>query len=154
MDTTAGIRSDWCLNIPFWRYFGIVIVLALVVRIALSALRAPKLAYEAKGSFRTYFVMFFRTFSGFHPKLPGSDPKGEGLPPDYWYPFFLGVLELTAYPILIAINAQTGIGAWIALKALAQWKVWAEDRAVFNLFLIGNAMNVLLAFLVLKQFVS
>ncbi len=89
-----------------------------------------------------YFTMVWRSIFGLR------------TPSDYGYTFILGTLELSAYPILIAINAWTVIGAWIGLKALAQWKVWGSDRATFNLFLIGNAINVLIAFFVLTQFVT
>ncbi|BBO69644.1 hypothetical protein DSCA_35740 [Desulfosarcina alkanivorans] len=40
---------------------------------------------------------------------------------DYWYPFFLGWLELVSYPILLHSDKATYIGAWLAFKTVHKW---------------------------------
>jgi hypothetical protein len=72
---------------------------------------------------------------------------------DYSLPFWLGLLELYTYPILIATDALSIIGAWIAFKAVAQWGGWREQRVTFNRFLLGNALVVVIAYL-LSRYVS
>jgi hypothetical protein len=73
---------------------------------------------------------------------------------DYWYNFWLGLLEILSYPILMVTGSWTIIGAWIGFKAVAQWKAWNENRAPFQRFLIGNALVVLVSFLVMTRFVK
>jgi hypothetical protein len=48
--------------------------------------------------------------------------------PGNLFPFILGTIELISYPILMATNNSSYIGAWLGFKTLAQWKYWSENR--------------------------
>ena len=71
---------------------------------------------------------------------------------DYCFPFFLGVLEFAIYPVLMATEYWTFIGAWLGFKGVSQWKRWSDKRSVFNRFLIGNAIFLLISYLLAKKF--
>jgi len=73
---------------------------------------------------------------------------------DHLSAFVLGLLELAAYPVLIMAGHWEVIGGWITLKTAAQWSVWQKDRGVFNLFLVGTAVNVVVAQAALTRFVA
>ncbi len=74
-----------------------------------------------------------------------------------WHPAFLGLLERAMYTASVGAGQPGFIAVWLGLKAVPQWKRWSEDveagerkiqgRAVFNIFLIGNALSVLFAVL-------
>jgi len=68
--------------------------------------------------------------------------------PDYGHPWLIGVFELFAFPYLLAGNMLNFIGAWIGLKTIAQWKRWQDDRVIFNLFLIGQALVLGLSYII------
>lgn len=140
-----GLSQNWFISEP-GRYFATVILWQLAIRIGHSFIRAFKQAHEADGALLTFVVMAWRNFRGFHRKWSNQSS-------DYWYTFILGSLELAAYPVLMSLNVWAVIGAWIGLKTIAQWSVWSNDRAVFNLFLIGNVAVLAVAFFVLKPFV-
>ena len=126
-------------------YIVLVLIFALLVRVIMVSLRSVKMTFEDKPRFTLsdYGANFRRNFSGYC-----RDHRDGSKYSDFWYTFVLGVLELSAFPILMGLNAWTAIGGWIGLKALAQWKVWGDDRAIFNLFLIGCALNVLASLLI------
>lgn len=63
-------------------------------------------------------------------------------------PSIIGTFELMAYPILMKLQAWTIIGAWLGFKTVGQWEAWKEERAQYNQFLIGNAVVLLLSFLI------
>jgi hypothetical protein len=148
MGSSDLVKLDW--SVPnLGQFLLAVLVASIAARIFHAALRAIKLAFDSGWSWRRYGLMFRRSLIGFHPAENGRAPST-----DYGYTFILGTIELLAYPILAATGAWTAIGAWIGLKALAQWGQWKEDRSVFNLFLIGNAVNVLISVVLLARFVS
>jgi hypothetical protein len=72
-----------------------------------------------------------------------------------WHPAFLGLLERAMYTASISLGQASFIPLWLGLKVLPQWKRWGDDvevgtekiegRAVFNVFLIGNALSVIFA---------
>ncbi|MCG8561113.1 MAG: hypothetical protein MI824_15050 [Hyphomicrobiales bacterium] len=129
-------------------YLALVLVFSLAIRAFLTMLRAIEQAHQADGGLAV-FVAFWRTsFVGFHPDDPDNRHS------DYWQPFIIGSLELSAYPVLMATGAWTAVGAWIGLKTISQWNVWSSHREAFNRFLIGNALNLLVAALLLTPFVT
>jgi hypothetical protein len=71
----------------------------------------------------------------------------RGSPTFDWDPTILGGLELLAYPILIQTGQLAAIGAWLGFKTVAQWDVWKKRRAPYNQFLIGNALVLLVSYL-------
>ena len=102
------------------------------------------LTYDLGWSGKQFRKSFLCSFTGFFPRdfFPGEVEHKRS---EYGFVFLLGTLELLVYPILITTGAWLVIGAWISLKSLAQWNVWTTQRAIFNLFLIGNALNVILS---------
>jgi hypothetical protein len=73
---------------------------------------------------------------------------------DYWETFLLGWLEISIFPVFIAINKLEYIAGWFVLKTLPQWKCWTNERNIYNRFLIGNAIVLLISWwLALKFFV-
>ena len=74
-----------------------------------------------------------------------------------WPSALLGHLERTMYTTALLLQQEQVIAVWLALKAVPQWRRWSDEiqtghgpvegRAVFNVFLIGNALNVFFAFI-------
>jgi hypothetical protein len=109
----------------------------------MAMIRALRLRHSLPSARFRYLQLVRQSFSGFN----------EDANPDYWYPTILGTLELLVYPFLIAGAAGSAIGAWLALKTVAQWTRWQSDRTTFNLFLVGNLLALIVAF-GLARFVS
>jgi hypothetical protein len=130
------LLSGWHVD---FSYVMVGIGLALLVRVLMVLLRA----FEKRPDQR-YWRIVGILFLG---KQSGS------LVPDYWHPFILGLLELLAYPVLMVADRWEFIGAWMAFKTLAQWKTGQEGRVPFNRFLIGNALVVILALLVMVKWI-
>lgn len=117
---------------------------ALGVRVFLAVLRSVELAY-AKEKPRNFWEALGSSIRGIH------GDKAKANDNDYWLPFILGVLELGVFPILLSTGALAAVGAWIGFKTVALWKTWLEERPVFNRFLIGNAIIVVLAALIARS---
>jgi len=55
----------------------------------------------------------------------------------------LGICERASYTAAILLGVPTWIGVWLAIKVAAQWNRWqAEERATFNVFLVGNLLSI------------
>ena len=80
-----------------------------------------------------------------------SNSKDENLD-DYLLPSFIGLIELMILPILIYSNLYKVIGAWIAIKAFAQWKRWELSRTIYNRFVLGNLLVILFSFILYTKF--
>lgn len=145
------IAGTWSIPNPF-RYFVTILVAALAIRAFHSALRAVKDAHE-NNQWAEYWSIFGTQFGGFQPPQAEMD-AAKRASSDYWYTFILGVIELAMYGPLMAAHAWTAIAAWIGLKTLAQWRVWTDDRSVFNLFLIGTMTCVFAAFFFVRPLVQ
>lgn len=144
----TNINLNWHVPDPAC-FIVMVFIWSVGVRIVMSALRAVKITYDLGWSTKKYRTMFFRSFTGFFPRSGEESRQSE-----YGHVFILGLLELGFYPVLVFTQAWAAIGAWVALKALAQWEVWAKDRSVFNLFLIGNALNVMISVIFLSRYIT
>jgi protein-S-isoprenylcysteine O-methyltransferase Ste14 len=82
-----------------------------------------------------------------------SDPQVR---PHAWQGETLARLEGVLYVGCLQLGLGQLIGVWLAVKVAGQWKRWMDDgdekthrpdgRAVFNIFLIGNALSVLYSF--------
>ena len=58
----------------------------------------------------------------------------------------LGVLERASITTAVLAGAPSWIGVWLAIKVAAQWNHWQdENRASFNVFLIGNLLSIFFA---------
>lgn len=130
----GGLRIDGSVvEAKWWCYFGLVILAGILIRAILSGLREwelrcpPNDDVDLLWSKPTLPRGWWRK-----PKLPKewwwSWCKGflsthkSALVKDYWHPFFLGFLELSAYPYFIATGNWKVIGGWIAVKTAAQWR--------------------------------
>lgn len=68
--------------------------------------------------------------------------------PEYWQPIAIGWVERVLYVTSFQLGKPEFIGIWLTLKIAAQWHRWHEEndgRAIFNNFLIGNALSILYA---------
>jgi hypothetical protein len=128
-------------------YIGVVIGAGFFTRLFLAMLRAFEQVHQAVSA-NGYWSFVRANFWGTHPN------DREKVHSDYWHPFILGLMELGMYPVFMASGSWTAIGAWITLKTLGQWTTWSTYRPAFNRFLIGNALNIIIAFLVLVPFVE
>ena len=55
----------------------------------------------------------------------------------------LGICERASYTAAILLGAPGWIGVWLAIKVAAQWHRWqGEERATYNVFLIGNILSI------------
>lgn len=87
---------------------------------------------------KSFLGTFWDDFCGFrHP-----DPKLH----DFLHPTILGVMELLAYPTLLYDSNWAVIGGWLAFKTYSRRTAWSEDRAIYNRFLIGNALVILISY--------
>src|SRR5262249_36843457 len=129
--------GTWELN-PAWAYSLAVLFLALFTRLILALLRGVEF-WAQDQDHKGFWQHVFRYFRGLDP----NPEKG-----DYWVPFILGLLEALAYPVLMVTENWMLVGAWITLKTLAQWEKWKEKRPVFNRFLVGNAVILIGAYVV------
>jgi hypothetical protein len=115
-------------------YIALALVLSAFARIALAWVRAIK-----PGQYGTTRSLWWKYIC-----------SSAALDLD---PTILGTLELLVYPLLMKAHAWTFIGAWLGFKTLGQWNAWQQRRAEYNLFLIGNALVLILSFLVLTPLV-
>lgn len=125
-------------------YFLYVGMAALAIRMIMTVLRNFEHHYPAKidtnGAWiflsmshreHNFFWNCLQDFFGRHP---------EAMQRDWLQSFFLGLLELSAYPVLMASHQWSAIGGWVLLKTVAQWEGWKTWRGHYNRFLIGNAL--------------
>jgi hypothetical protein len=118
-----------------------ILIGALVIRLAVSALKGMDAYQESE---TTFWQRFWQVFRGYGLK------REDG---DYWHSFILGFIELAVYPVLMVTGSWTFIGAWLMFKTVGQWQAWKERRCPFNRFLIGNALVLIWSFLVLSRMV-
>lgn len=134
-------------------YFGQALLFTLLIRAVMSvfktaAVRQGEADAIKKGkrfSNKSRYVTFRRVFLSC-----GHDMNLD----DYWIPSILGALELLAYPILIACNAWTIIGAWIGIKTTIHWARWKESRTPYNRYLLGTVLAVIISAVFLTKFIK
>ena len=73
---------------------------------------------------------------------------------DRWLPYFVGLAELLAYPILFHFEQVTVIGGWIALKTAGNWAVWQKRRPAFYSFLLGNIVIIFVSYFFMTKFID
>ena len=146
------VRYNWHINNKC-AFIVVVVGASILIRVILSLFSAAHLWYIYDTTFWNGFCGAFR---GFIRPAVGSECEKQQLRKrsDFLSPFFLGLLELIAFPILIATGALTVIGAWIGFKAIAQWGTWKEERFTFNRFLLGNALVVAVSYWLAWEFVT
>lgn len=129
---TPKLLGGWVIEQPIC-YVGLVLVLGLLIRFLLSMLKAIEVVTE-----KPAISFCEECWSAF---------KGIGGNKDYWQPFVLGVIELGTFPVLIATEHWSFIGAWLSFKVVAQAARWKDERNVFSRFLIGTALGLLASFI-------
>ena len=68
----------------------------------------------------------------------------DGAPTDRWVARTLGIFERLLYSSALLMSYPQWILFWLGLKTGQRWIGWKEDqKRIYNLFLIGNAINVL-----------
>jgi hypothetical protein len=123
-----------------------ILVLTVLFRLLIAIMKSLESPYRSSSSKKySFWERVWIAFSGFSKKETH---------PDLWYPSILGIIEMMTFPILIKAQLYSAIGAWVAFKTVSQWKVWGDDRNVFNRFLIAHALLLIICFLILLKFVS
>jgi hypothetical protein len=82
-------------------------------------------------------------------KLFGLASDEDVKPVYLWPPLLVGSCEAILYPTALLIGKAEFIGVWLALKVAGHWSLWTGDykgRNRFNMFLIGNALSIITAF--------
>lgn len=139
-------------------YLLLVAGYSFAVRALIILIRVWRYYVEHHGQGAREFSNFYRRALfglGCEPfKASGEHAKDERARGDYLTAWILGLLELAAYPYLFAADKYEYVGAWIGFKVVAQYKTWSEDRGTFTVFLIGNALVLIIAFKVLRSYVG
>ena len=72
--------------------------------------------------------------------IPGKEPGILTLP--------VGIVERLLYTTAFLLNQPGFVAVWLALKVASQWKRWqGEERATYNVFLIGSGLSLIMAYL-------
>lgn len=132
-------------NGPVLLYATLVLGGSLFVRVAVSLIRSCRIAgaNENPDFWRTFRASFMG--SG----IDAGNPVADN---DYWIPFWIGALELTVFPALLTAGKPDYIAGWLVLKTLPQWQKWTETRHVYNQFLIGSALVLVLSYFLARNF--
>lgn len=80
-----------------------------------------------------------------------------------WLPAALGAVERGLYVLSLVTQHPEFIAFWITMKVAGQWTQWSTDqvledgrrlngRAVFHIFLLGNALSIVFSFLGFQTF--
>ncbi|OAN64197.1 hypothetical protein A8B79_12685 [Balneola sp. EhC07] len=74
-------------------------------------------------------------------QIPKKEPGILTLP--------MGVVERVLYTTAFLVYEPTIIGIWLVLKVATHWGRWTKEnqRGTYNLFLIGNALSIILSYL-------
>ena len=60
----------------------------------------------------------------------------------------MGIIERFLYTTVFIINQPAFVAVWLAFKVASQWKKWeVEERGSYNVFLIGSALSIIIAYL-------
>ncbi len=129
----------WKLNVPWSEYVLVCLLLALVIRVAHSYVRALAIirgdypGAKSQNTPKDLRTAFWWCLNGFNKYKEHSD---------LWIPTALGFLELAIYPILLSVQFYAVIGAW-------GWMGYSKSRTSFNRFLLFTVIAVLLACLLM-----
>jgi hypothetical protein len=136
----------------------------------LFVIKPSSIWYFVSSLFGSLFVRFVISYFRMRESEKGSRPlfweifKGHGYkedllkPPiaaDYGLGFWLGFLELLAYPILLKSNHAAYIGAWLAFKTVHRWGYAPEyKRGTYNRYLLANALIICISYFMAYFFVD
>jgi hypothetical protein len=140
----------WRLTTSGVVYVGLCIVITLVIRAVQSLFKAWALKhndvpteYQLDPRERSYWTLYRQHFFGF----------SLGKNSDLWLPTLIGLAELIAYPVLLAVGQTVIIGAWIAFKTAGAWTGWRTSGTAFNRFLLFSLLNVIVAYFLSAHFI-
>jgi hypothetical protein len=134
---------------PLGRYVLFAFCGSLAIRLVLTAVRAWRAKNTPVGRRTVTYRRAFRDyFLGFDPNREPWQDYGE-----YFSAFLLGWVELLLIPVLMVMGLHLYVGSWITLKTIAIYFRWESDRVLFNLFLLGNALTLAIAWECLTRFV-
>lgn len=97
-------------------------------------------------------------------KLGWNRHATDGFRRSTWLVALVGVIERVLFVLALYIGQPEFIGLWLTLKIASQWTQWGQDsvvlgptakvpgRAVFQVFLVGNAFSMLFSFAAFKSF--
>ncbi len=123
-----------------WKYFFVAIVCSLGVRLIITFFTTLESRVDnANTSFFETYKLFFMG--------KGVDGNQSF---DHFQTLLLGVMEISIFPILLIANKPEYIGGWLALKTLPQWNRWTEKRWIYNRFLLGNALIIVISYFVAR----
>ena len=151
------LPGDTALFISWWSYAGAAFLLSGLVRLVLTLFRSYRLAAETGGGIRAFARWYCRILIGLGGKPPrptDGEAGKERVRGDYLTPYVLGGIELMTYPVLFAAGLDLYVGAWLGLKAAAQYRHWSADRGAFAAFLVGNALVLMFAYVFLLGYVG
>lgn len=125
-----------------------VLVVSFLLRVILCSLRSVQDYYEKPSSKNDSGKIICKTIKQiwkiFCPRFKGVSKSH----PDFWFPTILGTGELFVYPVLMLLDAWNFVGAWLIFKTIPNWGLWKDDRSTYNRFLIGNALTLILSFII------
>ena len=134
-----------------WCYFAWAIGFGLVIRLILCVFREWELrmpVHKKRSLEEEEIVLPANCFSSVWQAFLSTHQSIR----DYWLNFFVGLLELLAYPYFIATGNFKVIGGWLALKTIVLWREWDKDsRAPYQRFLLGNALVIGLSVLLAQM---
>lgn len=59
----------------------------------------------------------------------------------------MGIIERLMYTTVFIINQPAFVAIWLALKVASQWKRWGDTEGEYNIFLMGCALSLIIAYL-------
>jgi hypothetical protein len=149
--------EDTALVVPWWIYAGSAFFFSGLIRLLLTFFRCYRLAAEHGGGIPAFLSFYWRTLVGIGYKpvdLSADEAERKRVRGDYLTAFVLGGIELMAYPVLFAAGLDIYVGVWLGAKIAAQYRHWSEDRGAFAVFLVGNALVLIVAFVFLQGFIG
>ena len=155
MDKSINLLVGWYLSISPILFLLYCMIVSLIVRVIIMIFKtfALKDRVNELSTSYSFWGTFFRAFTGFG--FSGKDVNDNHLYRDVndnLLSFFIGAIEAGAYALFIFVNQPLLIGGWLALKTAGQWKNWAKTRTVFNRFLFGNILVILLSYFWLSHY--
>ena len=136
--------TNWCL------YIITTLLVVIAIRLILSTLKY----LTEKSRHPSENLRYWKIFRGFgvdNNNNNGGNDERRAVD-DYFLPAILGGLELIVYPILLASGVPEYIGLWLGLKVAPIFGSWTSHRETYQRFLIGNALNLILSYVLATYF--
>jgi len=132
--------QTWHLSVWWPRYLVYCLVVTVVVRFVVCFFKV--LEYRPSKMFLWGFEPFREILWDCLLGMRNAPEPAR----DYLMTALIGFFEAAAYPILIHANELQVIGGWLAIKTAGNWSQWANSRATFCRYLLGNLMVLLISY--------